>query len=524
MPFSYSINPDSHRLVARTSHRSKHHQGKRTSEIEPDITLKRLSESRSGLVRASDRPHNQALHRKVTRKKAQEKAVAENSNKNIRGLYFDGKTDSTITHDKSGATYHTATISEEHISLVEEPGGQYLGHLSSGKSAHASSKAILEYCNQNKISLDELEVIGCDGTATNTGHLGGIITLLENHLNRSVQWMVCLLHFNELPLRHLIIDLDGNTTGPKAFSGPIGKQLKACENMPVVHFTVIEADFPSVDANVLSTDQQYLYNMCLAVSSGEVPDSLAKMKPGPLNHARWLTAACRILRLYVATASPSRNLKHIAEFIIKVYAPVWFAVKVDCKFYNASLHVWRKIRLSRYLPKKLKAIVDPVIERNAFALHPENLLVTMLRDTRQQVRQRSVTMLLKARQADQKNLGVRVRDYRPPKINFDAQDYPDLIDWKQVKVTFPPVLRRFTNSDLEQAVNNPDFLEENLPPFPCHTQAVERTVQLVSKASKKVTGQDGRDGAYRKGNDELTYEYNYVGENVVIATVKIKRS
>ncbi|KAK3917253.1 Polyketide synthase 1 [Frankliniella fusca] len=78
-----------------------------------------------------------------------------------------------------------------------------------------------------------------------------------------------------------------------------------------------------------------------------------------------------------------------------------------------------------------------------------------------------------------------------------GMDYPDLIDWKRVKVTFPPVPRRFTNNDLEQAVENPDFVEENLPPFPCHTQAVERTVQLVSKASKNVSGQDGRDGFIR---------------------------
>ena len=48
---------------------------------------------------------------------------------------------------------------------------------------------------------------------------------MEKHLERPVQWLVCLLHANELPLRHLIEKLDGGTTGPNVFSGPIGSSL-----------------------------------------------------------------------------------------------------------------------------------------------------------------------------------------------------------------------------------------------------------------------------------------------------------
>ena len=41
-----------------------------------------------------------------------------------------------------------------------------------------------------------------------------------------------------------------------------------------------------------------------------------------------------------------------------------------------------------------------------------------------------------------------------------------------------------------------DFVDR-LPEFPCHTQAVERTVQLVTRASVKVCGPDARDGFIR---------------------------
>ena len=66
-------------------------------------------------------------------------------------------------------------------------------------------------------------VIGCDGTNVNTGAVEGVIRLLEEHLNRPLQWLACMMHANELPLRHLINKLDGVIQGPKRFSGIIGR-------------------------------------------------------------------------------------------------------------------------------------------------------------------------------------------------------------------------------------------------------------------------------------------------------------
>ena len=45
----------------------------------------------------------------------------------------------------------------------------------------------------------------------------------------------CMLHANELPLRHLLAKIDGETIGPQAFSGPNGKLLASCRNLPIVN-------------------------------------------------------------------------------------------------------------------------------------------------------------------------------------------------------------------------------------------------------------------------------------------------
>ena len=56
-------------------------------------------------------------------------------------------------------------------------------------------------------------------TLVNTGCKGGVIKRLEDHLNKPVQWLVCLLHTNEIPFCHLMKELDGGTGGPDDFGG-----------------------------------------------------------------------------------------------------------------------------------------------------------------------------------------------------------------------------------------------------------------------------------------------------------------
>jgi len=103
----------------------------------------------------------------------------------------------------------------------------------------------MDYYNKNNLDLDKLLGIGCDGTATNTGVNGGVIRRLELALNKPLQWVLCLLHANELPLRHLMTYLDGKTTSPQGFSGPIGSALSDCEHLPICNLLLSLVNFPN---------------------------------------------------------------------------------------------------------------------------------------------------------------------------------------------------------------------------------------------------------------------------------------
>lgn len=64
--------------------------------------------------------------------------------------------------------------------------------------------------------------------------------MMEDALQKPLQWLICLLHCNELPLRALIQHLDGKTAGPGQFKGPIGKLLDDCEKQVIVKFVPVK--------------------------------------------------------------------------------------------------------------------------------------------------------------------------------------------------------------------------------------------------------------------------------------------
>lgn len=84
-----------------------------------------------------------------------------------------------------------------------------------------------------------------------------------------------------------------------------------CENLPVIQYEVIDCKLPEVEFCDLSTDQTYLYKICLAISSGQCSADLANQSSGKINH--------------------SSSLKELTTFILRVY--------VFCK--NVTNHVWQ---------------------------------------------------------------------------------------------------------------------------------------------------------------------------------------
>ena len=102
------------------------------------------------------------------------------------------------------------------------------------------------------------------------GRYNGFPLSLVEHLKGTSAWCVCMLHTNELTLRHVVLELDGATHCPETFSGPIGSVLGGpVHDWPVVAFQrTPNSSFSELKEDViedLSTDQHYAYQICKAV-------------------------------------------------------------------------------------------------------------------------------------------------------------------------------------------------------------------------------------------------------------------
>ena len=207
--------------------------------------------------------------------RARQKTRLQNVNskeyENVASIYLDGKKDRTMVLAESGAKKARKEIIAEHITVLLEPGCKYLGHIvpPSGPVENIAN-GLFVFCVDKRIDVSKINSIGCDGTNTNVGWKSGAIKRLEEKLERLLHGIICQLHSNELPLRHSLIHLEGKTSGPCQFTGPIGKLLHDTEfeQHQIVDFEPIQANISADCITDLSSDQQYLLKLHRAVSSG----------------------------------------------------------------------------------------------------------------------------------------------------------------------------------------------------------------------------------------------------------------
>ena len=232
----------------------------------------------------------------------------------------------------------------------------------------------------------------------------GLVVKLEEILGRKLHTIGCALHQNELPLRALFKKLDGTTTGPRSFCGPLGKRcLEDIHGEPQVQFEPVQTPItdeyiPDEVLKDLSHDQRLLYEYCKGIGVGRVDDRWAAWKIGPLNHARWLTLAIRLLCLYTRDNSPNKNLTKLTHYIVKVYAPSWFSLKMSSKLHDSPRILFSTINHLKLIKfDDVRRIVKQNIQGNAFCLLPANFLYAMVKDDDDQIRNLGLHTILTLR-------------------------------------------------------------------------------------------------------------------------------
>ena len=280
----------------------------------------------------------------------------------------------------------------DHYSVVREPGGEYETHVT--PNSGTGSDIAAEISTTIRDNGGKCKVLGCDGTPVNTGIHTGALREIQLELGCEAHQFICLLHLNELFLRHRQTELDGPTTGPSGWSGPIGQAIvQDVWLLPIVSYTPIPGKIKVIPEDVvkdLSRDASLLYKFGHAVQTGVVPPEIAAATIGPTLHARWLTTAARDLRLYLATKKPTKALKEIVSLLVNFYIPNYFNIKENSHCQKGATNFFYMMELARDLNPASRATVERVLQDNAYWAHPENIVIAMLADEREEIRRKAV--------------------------------------------------------------------------------------------------------------------------------------
>ncbi|GBM96812.1 hypothetical protein AVEN_261922-1 [Araneus ventricosus] len=138
----------------------------------------------------------------------------------------------------------------------------------------------------------------------------------------------------------------------------------------------------------------------------------------------------------------------------------------------------------------------------------------MLVNEREHNRELGYRRILKARQTVPKKKTVRY--FVPQKINFQASDYIEIINWNYCVVYPPPMLRDLSEDDIKSLINS-----DTTPFRP--TQTVERCFKLVTEASNKVCGHEARNGYIRATLKSRSVMSNFSKKSDFKCVVDIKK-
>ncbi|GBO30613.1 hypothetical protein AVEN_100210-1 [Araneus ventricosus] len=108
-------------------------------------------------------------------------------------------------------------INEIHVACSSKVNSK--NNESTNTISFCSNFSIYEYVTNALLDdFSNLIFLGFNGTVVNTGLFYDVIRRHELKLHRPIQWIICLLHFNELPLRHLF---ERKSSGSSSYAGDI---------------------------------------------------------------------------------------------------------------------------------------------------------------------------------------------------------------------------------------------------------------------------------------------------------------
>ena len=161
-------------------------------------------------------------------------------------------------------------------------------------------------------------------------------------------------------------------------------------------------------------------------------EDLAALTVGKTGHSRWLTTAnlfcdwwCRDHNLKGQLLA---RLREIVDFIVNVYYPCWFRIKLHHSWIYGPNNVLFELKCLKTQPKVVQLTVMPTVRTSAWFAHSKPVLQTILCSSDKKERKFAVEKIPSIRGGEE--LGDKTLRLRQlPFLNIQATKLDKLISW-----------------------------------------------------------------------------------------------
>ena len=146
------------------------------------------------------------------------------------------------------------------------------------------------------------------------------------------------------------------------------------------------------------------------------------------------------------------RLREIVTFIVNVYFPCWFQIKINHSWVDGPNNVLFELSCLRTQPKVVQFTVMPTVRSSAWFAHSECILLTMLCSKKEEERRFAILKILSLRGEQERgddSLRLRVL----PMLNIHATTLKELIRWEGA--TEPIITSKLTKAELLEFMRSP---------------------------------------------------------------------
>ncbi|MEL6606429.1 MAG: hypothetical protein AAFP20_24820, partial [Cyanobacteria bacterium J06614_10] len=191
---------------------------------------------------------------------------------------------------------------------------------------------------------DRVVAMSFDTTSSNTGHISGACTLIQQKLGKELLFLACRHHVLELIVEAVFSTCMGSTSGPEVllfkrfgekWSFMDQSSYQTAEKM--ANFALFEPDKDDIlkfakkqlKEKHPRDDYREFLELCVIFLGGIPEGGISFKSPGAMHHARWMSKVIYSLKVWMFSGQfklskkESHGLERVLVFIVKFYLKAW---------------------------------------------------------------------------------------------------------------------------------------------------------------------------------------------------------